>query len=86
MNDIERLIAGFEYIKDTDKISKDVQEFVSTLTVVCKLLSDQKVVNKILPSDLTSFLVSMKNFNDEIKPFTIKYGILPNIIGGDQKC
>lgn len=86
MNDIEKLIAGFEYIKNTDKISQDVQEFVSTLTVVCGLLSDQKSINKILPSDLTSFLVSMKNFNDEIKPIAIKYGILPNIIGGDQKC
>lgn len=86
MNDIERLIAGFEYIKHTDKIDADVKEFVSTLTVVCGLLSDQKEVDKMLPSDLTSFLVSMKNFNDEIKPIAIKYGILPNIIGGDQKC
>lgn len=85
MNDIERLIAGFEYVSHPDKISADIQEFISTLTVICGLLSDKNEIDKMLPSDLTGFLVSMKNFNDEIKPIAIKYGILPNILGGDKK-
>lgn len=85
MNDIEKMLAGYQYIKDTGNIAKTVDEFISTFDLVIKLMSDKEVVERMNPMDICDFLVHMKNFNDNIKPIAIKYGILPNIIGGDQK-
>lgn len=85
MNDVERMIAGYEYIKDIRNVSKTVDEFTSTFDLISKLVSDQKVVEKMNPRDICDFLVYMKEFNDNIKPIAIKYGILPNIIKGDVR-
>lgn len=83
MNEIERLLAEYEYIRDDKKVERDVAEFMSTLQAVCSLFATKESIDKMQPKDLLSFLVSMKNFNDEIKPIAIKYAILPNIIGGE---
>lgn len=50
---------------------------------VFKLFSDKETIDKMNIKDIMSFLVYMKEFNDNIKPIAIKYGILPSIVGGD---
>lgn len=82
MNNIERMLSGYEYINDVTKVNKTIEEFTSTFDVVAKLLSDEEMVKKMNYRDICDFLVYMKEFNDNIKPIAIKYGILPNIIGG----
>lgn len=80
MDDLEKMIAAFEYIRDPDKISKDAMEFVDVLKVVVKMFENSDLVLNMDPMDVVHFLVAAKNFSDELKPLAIKYQIIPGIL------
>lgn len=84
MNDVEKMKLEFQYIMEPDSAGKDVLECVDTIIKVAELTADKKTIMKMDPRDLIHFLVSMKEFNDEIKPIVIKYGILPHLWKGDK--
>lgn len=84
MNDVEKMKLEFQYIMDPDSANKDVFECVDTLRKMSELMADKETIMKMDPPDLIHFLVSMKEFNDKIKPIVIKYGILPYLWKGDK--
>lgn len=80
MNDIEKMLNTFEYIKNPNKATEDVKEFIDTFERFGDLLkNNDKLIYEMDPLDVVELVVTLKNFSDAMKPFIIKYGILPNL-------
>lgn len=84
MNDIEKMLKAFEYIQNPDKISKDVNEFVDVVQKFASLFRTTEDIYGMSPVDIGYMVLVMKEFSDSVKPFVIKYGILPNVLKGDE--
>lgn len=84
MDNIDRMLACFEYIKNPDKITEDIKEFIDTFEKFGDLLNNNLIYD-LSPLDTVELLFALKNFSDTMKPFIIKYGILPNIGEGKKE-
>lgn len=83
MTDIEKKILIYNYCINPDKLKADVEEFTATFESVTNIMGDEKKIKMISLSDIGDFLCALKEFQDNIKPFAIKYGIIPYLINGD---
>ena len=79
MNDMEKTIKRFQYLMNRDDVLKDIHEFVSTFNVITMIITNPDELKKMNQIDLIDFVIYCKEFNDNIKPLAIKYGILANI-------
>lgn len=76
MNDVEKKLKQFEYLTNPEILKSDLEEFKEVISVLTVTLSDENELKKVSPMDLSELLVIMNDFTNQIKPFTIKYGIL----------
>lgn len=76
MENLDRARKMREYAFKPEEAKKDIDEFGETISVIATLLSDPDEFSKICTTDLLNLLVDFKEFNDKIKPFCIKYGIV----------
>ena len=84
MTDIEKMLLEFQYSMKPEKIGEDVQEFVQSFELFLELIKDKEQISSMPPSELFDIILTLKDFSDNIKPFLIKYGIVPYLnSGGD---
>lgn len=76
---IERLVNTYEYIENPARAIDDLKEYADTIMLLSYLLQDKEKLNNIDPFDLCDLIIAMKKFSNDIKPFCINYGIIPEL-------
>ena len=79
MNETERKMLIYDYITKPEKLCKDLEEFSDSFKAFVVLFENTEVISKMNTSDIFNVLCDMKEFNERIKPFVIKYGIVMNL-------
>ena len=77
MYDLEKTLLQLKYMTNPNYITKDIEEFTDTFKSFIDLIGNPDILYRMSVDETLNMLVSMKEFNDNIKPLIIKFGIIP---------